>query len=245
MSHRTAAYNPVCSVRPPQDSSTVRLQSVGPGSNELSDGLAANAAGGSRHQDGSVVEVDHRITLTPSSLRFSQHARRERRSMGWSNGRPQAPAARTWRGCARDSRDKSCCPTRMVTTRHGGSGTQLSTGGRRHRALRQPFDVAAAVRFAAERTLRSGYAAAATACSACRCRGGLMVDLSLLRSVRVDPDRRRAWVAGGGAGRLDRASQPSGSRPHPATSPTLAWVDSRSAAGWAGWRDSTAWPATT
>ena len=32
-----------------------------------------------------------------------------------------------------------------------------------------PSDVAAAVRFAAERTLRSGYAAAATACSACRC----------------------------------------------------------------------------
>ena len=40
---------------------------------------------------------------------------------------------------------------------------------------------------------------------------GLMIDLSLLRLVRVDPDRRRAWVAGGAVlGDLDRASQPYG-----------------------------------
>ena len=38
-----------------------------------------------------------------------------------------------------------------------------------------------------------------------------MIDLSLLRSVRVDLDRRRAWVAGGAVlGDLDRASQPYG-----------------------------------
>ena len=38
-----------------------------------------------------------------------------------------------------------------------------------------------------------------------------MVDLSPLRSFRVDPDRRRAWVAGGAVlGDLDRASQPHG-----------------------------------
>ena len=38
--------------------------------------------------------------------------------------------------------------------------------------------------------------------------GGLMVDLSRMASVRVDPDRRRAWVGGGAElGELDRASQ--------------------------------------
>jgi FAD/FMN-containing dehydrogenase len=75
-----------------------------------------------------------------------------------------------------------------------------------------PSDVAAAVRFAAARDLEIGV----------RCGGhsvlglsvpeaGLMIDLSLLRSVRVDPDRRRARVAGGAVlGNLDRASQPYG-----------------------------------
>jgi FAD/FMN-containing dehydrogenase len=41
--------------------------------------------------------------------------------------------------------------------------------------------------------------------------GGLMLDLSPMGLVRVDPDRRRAWVAGGALlGDLDRATQPYG-----------------------------------
>ena len=41
--------------------------------------------------------------------------------------------------------------------------------------------------------------------------GGLLIDLSGLRAVRVDPDARRAWVQGGALlGDLDRAAQPFG-----------------------------------
>ncbi len=40
------------------------------------------------------------------------------------------------------------------------------------------------------------------------CDGGLMIDLSLMRSVRVDPQARRAWVEGGATwGDVDRETQ--------------------------------------
>ena len=40
------------------------------------------------------------------------------------------------------------------------------------------------------------------------CDNGVMIDLSAMRSVRVDPERRRAWVEGGATwGDVDRATQ--------------------------------------
>jgi FAD/FMN-containing dehydrogenase len=73
-------------------------------------------------------------------------------------------------------------------------------------------DVATAVRVAREHDLEIGV----------RCgghsvvghavpEGGLMVDLTPMGGVRVDPERRRAWVQGGALlGALDRATQPHG-----------------------------------
>jgi len=70
-------------------------------------------------------------------------------------------------------------------------------------------DVACAVRFAREReplvSVRGGgHAVAGHAV----CDGGLMIDLSLMKSVRVDPEARTARAAGGVLwGELDRATQ--------------------------------------
>jgi FAD/FMN-containing dehydrogenase len=73
-------------------------------------------------------------------------------------------------------------------------------------------DVAAAVRFGREQSMDigvrgGGHSVLGLSIPA----GGLMVDLSPLGAVRVDPDRRRAWVEGGALlGALDRATQPFG-----------------------------------
>jgi FAD/FMN-containing dehydrogenase len=73
-------------------------------------------------------------------------------------------------------------------------------------------DVVEAVRFGRERELLvsvrgGGHAVAGHAV----CDGGLMIDLSLMKAVRVDPQARTARAAGGVVwGELDRATQASG-----------------------------------
>jgi FAD/FMN-containing dehydrogenase len=73
-------------------------------------------------------------------------------------------------------------------------------------------DVAAAVGFARERDLEIGVRGGGHGVLGLAVPdGGLMLDLTPMGSVRVDPDRRRAWVQGGALlGALDRATQPFG-----------------------------------
>jgi len=72
-----------------------------------------------------------------------------------------------------------------------------------------PSDVAAAVRFGRTRGLEIGVRGGGHSVLGLSVpEGGLMVDLSPMNAVWVDPDRRRAWVQGGALlGALDRAAQ--------------------------------------
>jgi FAD/FMN-containing dehydrogenase len=75
-----------------------------------------------------------------------------------------------------------------------------------------PADVAAGLRFGRAQGLEVGVRCGGHSVLGLSVPdGGLMLDPSLLGGVRVDPDRRRAWVAGGALlGDLDRATQPYG-----------------------------------
>jgi FAD/FMN-containing dehydrogenase len=75
-----------------------------------------------------------------------------------------------------------------------------------------PADVAAGLRFGRAQGLEIGVRCGGHSVLGLSApEGGLMLDLTLLRSVRVDPARRRAWVQGGALlGDLDRAAQPYG-----------------------------------
>jgi FAD/FMN-containing dehydrogenase len=73
-------------------------------------------------------------------------------------------------------------------------------------------DVAAAVRYGRANGLEIGIRCGGHSVTGlCVPDGGLMIDLSPMDGVRVDPDRRTAWVAGGALlGSLDKATQPYG-----------------------------------
>src|SRR4249919_417083 len=73
-------------------------------------------------------------------------------------------------------------------------------------------DVVAAVRHGREAGLEIGVRSGGHGVlGLCVPDGGLMIDLSPMGDVRVDPDRRRAWVGGGALLRsLDQATEPHG-----------------------------------
>jgi FAD/FMN-containing dehydrogenase len=70
-------------------------------------------------------------------------------------------------------------------------------------------DVAAAINFARRNDLEIGVRCGGhSILGICVPDGGLLIDLSGMSSVRIDPDARRAWVQGGALlGDLDRAAQ--------------------------------------
>ena len=73
-------------------------------------------------------------------------------------------------------------------------------------------DVAEAIRYGRERDLEIGVRCGGhSVLGLCVPDGGLMIDLTPMGGVRVDPERRRAWVQGGALlGALDRAAMEHG-----------------------------------
>ena len=73
-------------------------------------------------------------------------------------------------------------------------------------------DVAEAIRFGRERDLEIGVRCGGhSVLGLCVPEGGLTIDLTPMGAVRVDPERRRAWVQGGALlGALDRAAMEHG-----------------------------------
>jgi hypothetical protein len=77
------------------------------------------------------------------------------------------------------------------------------------------------------------------------CDGGLVIDLTHMKSVRVEPSRHTARAEPGVTWReFDHATQTFGLATTAARSPPRALLASPSAAAGAIWRESMAWPAT-
>ena len=100
-----------------------------------------------------------------------------------------------------------------ATTTPGRCGTRWSIAGRgRSRAARAADDVADAIRYGREHDLEIGVRCGGhSVLGLCVPDDGLTIDLTPMGGVRVDPDRRRAWVQGGALlGALDRAAMEHG-----------------------------------
>ena len=92
----------------------------------------------------------------------------------------------------------------------------------------------------------AGSVRGATTCGSSDGDAGVMIDLSAMRGVRVDPERRRAWVEGGATwGEVDRETQVFGLATPGGLISDTGVAGSRSAAASAGCGAATACPSTT